>query len=156
MADFMTGLKNATNFTYTENGALTHKTTTSDLLDMFAMGAAYRSRSDEDCILMFRKAFAENPTYALKCLFYLRDCRGGQGERRFWRVCMKDLATQDTEAARRNLKHIPLFGRGDDLYIFVGTPLENEAFAFIKDFRYSNISFLRTALPSCSSREPSL
>jgi hypothetical protein len=133
MADFMTGLKNATNFTYTENGALTHKTTTSDLLDMFAMGAAYRSRSDEDCILMFRKAFAENPTYALKCLFYLRDCRGGQGERRFWRVCMRDLATQNTEAARRNLRHIPLFGRWDDLYIFVGTPLENEAFAFIRE-----------------------
>ena len=132
MGNFMTGLKNATNFTYTENGALTHKTTTSDLYDMFALGGAMRSRSDEDCILMFRKAFAENPTYALKCLFYLRDCRGGQGERRFWRVCMTDLARKNPDAARRNLKHIPLFGRWDDLYIFVGTPLEADVFALIK------------------------
>ena len=106
MGNFMTGLKNATNFTYTENGALTHKTTTSDLYDMFALGGAMRSRSDEDCILMFRKAFAENPTYALKCLFYLRDCRGGQGERRFWRVCMADLARKNPDAARRNLKMV--------------------------------------------------
>ena len=133
MNKFLNGLTDATNFTYTENGALTHKTSKSDLLDLFAMGAAYRTRSDEDCILLFKKAFVENPVYALKCLFYIRDCRGGQGERRFWRVCMKWLASYETEAARRNLKYTPLFGRWDDLYVFVGTPLESDAFAFIKE-----------------------
>ena len=133
MNSLLNGLKNATNFTLTENGAVTHVTTRSDLLDMFAMGAAYRTRTDEDVILMFRKAFAENPVYALKCLFYIRDVRGGQGERRFFRVAMKDLATQNPEAAKRNLKHIPEFGRWDDLYVFVGTPLEADAFAFIKE-----------------------
>ena len=97
------------------------------------MGAAMRKRSDEDVILMFRKAYAENPVYALKCLFYIRDIRGGQGERRFFRVVLKDLVKQDVEAARRNLKHIPEFGRWDDLYIFVGTALEKEAFAFMKE-----------------------
>ena len=75
---FMNGLKSATNFAYTENGAVTHRTTQSDLLDMFALGGAYRSRSDDDCIVLFKKAFAENPVYALKCLFYLGDCRGGK------------------------------------------------------------------------------
>ena len=132
MNKFMNGLQNTTNFIYTENGALTHKTTKSDLLDMFAMGAAYRTRSNEDVILMFRKAFAENPVYALKCLFYIRDVRGGQGERRFFRVAMKDLAQTNPDAARRNLEHLPEYGRWDDLYIFVGTPLEADAFAFIK------------------------
>ena len=133
MNKFMNGLTDATNFTLTENGGVTHKTTKSDLLDMFAMGAAMRKRSDEDVILMFRKAFAENPVYALKCLFYIRDVRGGQGERRFFRVCMKDLAKQDAGAVRRNLKHIPEFGRWDDLYVFVGTPVEADAFTFIKE-----------------------
>jgi hypothetical protein len=133
MNSFLNGLINANNFTYTENGALTHKSTGTALLDMFGMGAAYRTRSDEDCILLFKNAFEENPSYALKCLFYIRDCRGGQGERRFWRVCMKWLASYETEAARRNLKYIPLFGRWDDLYVFVGTPLESDAFAFIKE-----------------------
>ena len=133
MNKFLNGLTDATNFTYTENGNLTHKTSKSDLLDMFAMGGAMRQRSDADIILMFRKALAENEVYALKCLFYLRDVRGGQGERRFFRICMKDLAINNTEAARRNMKHIAEFGRYDDLYTFVGTPLEAEMFAFIKE-----------------------
>ena len=133
MNKFMNGMANATNYTYTENGAVTHKTTKSDLFDMFAMGAAMRTRSDEDVILMFRKAFKENPVYALKCLFYIRDVRGGQGERRFFRVVMKDLAKFDTAAARRNLKFVPEFGRWDDLYVFVGTPLEADALQIMKD-----------------------
>ena len=75
---FMNGLKNANNFAITENGAICRKTTNSALLDLFAMGAAYRTRSDEDCILLFKNALEENEVYALKCLFYLRDVRGGK------------------------------------------------------------------------------
>ena len=47
-------------------------------MDLFALGAAYRTRNDEDCILLFKKAFEENETYAMKCLFYIRDVRGGK------------------------------------------------------------------------------
>lgn len=129
---FMNTLKQDANFTHTENGALTHKSTGNGVLDLFAMGAAYRHRSDEDCVFLFKKAFEEDEVYALKCLFYLRDARGGQGERRFWRVCMKWLATNNIYAARRNIKYVPEFGRWDDLYIFVGTPVQNEAFNLIK------------------------
>ena len=132
MANFLNELKNSTNFGYTENGAIKRNTTHSDLLDMFAMGAAMRSRSDADIILMWRKAFAENPVYALKCLFYIRDVRGGQGERRFFRICIRDLAIQNTEALLRNIEYIPEFGRYDDLYSLIDTPAEDAAFAFIK------------------------
>lgn len=76
--NFLNGLANATNYTLTENGAVARKTTGSALYDMFGMGAAMRQRSDEDCILMFRNAFDEDPVYALKCLFYIRDIRGGK------------------------------------------------------------------------------
>ena len=133
MNKFINGLTDFNNYALTENGAVTHKTTKSDLLDMFAMGVAMRNRSDEDVILMFRKAYAENPVYALKCLFYIRDIRGGQGERRFFRVVMKDLVKHDVEAARRNLALVPEYGRWDDLYVFVGTALEAEAFEFMKN-----------------------
>ncbi len=132
MNTLLNGMKDATNYTYTENGALTHKTSMSGLLDLFGMGAAYRTRSDSDCIVLFQDAFKENPVYALKCLFYLRDVRGGQGERRFFRVVTKWLADHETAAMRRNLQYVPEFGRWDDLYVFVGTKLENEAFDFIK------------------------
>lgn len=45
---------------------------------------------------------------------------------------MKDLAKNNVAAASRNLHHIPTFGRWDDLYLFVDTPLESKAFAFMK------------------------
>lgn len=132
MNTLLNGMKNATNYTYTENGALTHKSTMSGLLDLFGMGAAYRTRSDVDCIMLFSKAYDEDPVYALKCLFYLRDIRGGQGERRFFRVVTHWLANNKTEVMRRNLKFVPEFGRWDDLYEFIGTKLENDAFELMR------------------------
>lgn len=157
MNAFLNGMKNATNLTYTENGALTHKSTNSDLLDLFAMGGAYRKRSDEDCILLFKNAYIENPTYALKCLFYLRDIRGnGQGERRFFRVCMKWLGSYDREAARRNLKYVAEYGRWDDLFVFMGTTLEKDVLSLMRaqlaeDVQTQTPSLLAKWLPSINT-----
>jgi hypothetical protein len=128
----MSALKSESNYTYTENGALTYKSTLNGLLDLFALGGAYRTRSDADVINLFAKAFNEDEAYALKCLFYLRDVRGGQGERRFFRIVTKWLAREHTPAMRRNLKYVPEFGRWDDLYTFVGTPLEKDAFTLMR------------------------
>ncbi len=133
MNKFVTSLKNDSNYTYTENGAVTYKSTLNGLLDLFALGGAYRVRNDADVINLFQKAWNEDEKYALKCLFYLRDIRGGQGERRFFRVVTKWLAREHTEAIRRNLQYVPEFGRWDDLYEFVGTPLEKDAFALIRN-----------------------
>jgi hypothetical protein len=133
MNKFINGLTNATNYTLTENGGITHKSTNSKLLDMFAMGGAYRTRSDEDVILLFKNALEEDEAYALKCLFYLRDVRGGQGERRFFRVCLKWLANTHPDIALRNLKNIPIFGRYDDLYVFVDTRIEDQMWKFLKE-----------------------
>ena len=132
MNKFLNGMKDATNFAVTENGALTHKTTKSDLLDMFALGGSMRNRNDSDIILMFQKAFKENPVYAIKCLFYLRDILEGAGERRFFRVAAAALAKSDPAAMRRNLAFVPMLGRWDDLYAFVGTPVEADALGIIK------------------------
>lgn len=127
----LNAMKEMNNVGYTENGGVTYRSTMNGVMDLFALGGAYRSRSDADVILLFKKAFEEDEMYALRCLFYLRDCRGGQGERRFFRTIIKWLASEHTAAMKRNLKHIPTFGRWDDLYEFVGTPLETEAFKFM-------------------------
>ena len=153
MNKFLNGLTDATNFTLTENGGLAHKTTKSMVLDMFGTGAAYRNRSDEDCILLFKNAYAESPEYALKCLFYIRDAREGQGERRYFRTVVKWLASYDTDAVRRNMKHIPEFGRWDDLYCLFDTPLETEMLAFVReqlalDVQCKTPSLLAKWLPS--------
>ena len=131
----LTAMKNSSNFVRTENGALTHKTTNSAVLDMFATGGAMRKRSDEDKILMFKKAYDENPTLALKCLFYLRDVRGGQGERDFFKVCFSWFV-ENCQVSERTIGKlialIPFYGRWDDLYCLVGTKYENKMFGFMK------------------------
>ena len=128
MNEFLKNMKQDSNYTFTENGAITHMSTLNKVLDMFAMGGAYRSRSEADCITLFKNAYEEDPTLALKCLFYLRDIRGGQGERRFFRVVLRWLAFEHPEAVRRNLTSIPEMGRWDDLYALDDTPLEEDAY----------------------------
>ena len=161
MNTFMSNLQDATNFTRTENGALAHKTTKSAVYDLFALGGAFRGRSDEDCILLFKNALEEDERLALQCLFYLADCRGGQGERRFFRVCYKWLAKTYPEIAKRNLEMIPEYRRWDDvIYSLVDTPLQNDALSFIKhqlavDVQCKTPSLLAKWLPSenASSKE---
>ena len=161
MNSFLNQMIDNTNYINTENGGITHKTTKSAVLDMFALCGSYRNRSDADCILAFKNALEENKSLALKCLFYLRDCRGGQGERRFFRVCYKWLAENDAKLAARNLDNISEFGRWDDLiYVTVDTPLQNDAFSIVKkqfalDAECKTPSLLAKWMPSenASSRE---
>lgn len=161
MNTFMENLKEVNNYGLTENGAVKHLHTKSAVLDMFALCGAYRNRSVEDCIVMFKNALKENETLAIKCLFYLADCRGGQGERRFFRVCFKWLAKNYPEVALRNLQAIPEYRRWDDvIYSTVGTPIEDAALAFIKhqlalDVESKTPSLLAKWMPSenASSRE---
>lgn len=133
MNNLLNAIKKENNFTYTENGAVTRRSSNDFLLDLFGMGASYRTRSEEDCILLFKKAFDGDPIHAMKCLFYIGDIRGGQGERRFFRVVSKWLANNHTDVMRRNLKYIPEYRRWDDLYVFVGTKLEREAFQMMEE-----------------------
>ena len=140
MNSFINNLKQETNFIETENGAIAHKSTLNAVYDMFALGGAYRNRSDEDCIVLFQKALNEDSVMALKCLFYLRDIRGGQGERRFFRVCFNWLAKNYPEIAKRNLINIPEYGRYDDLYCVENTQIENDIFEIIKNKEYVNKS----------------
>lgn len=62
----------------TDNGAEAYKSTMNAVLDLFALGGSYRNRSDDEVILLFSKAYDEDPDLALKCLFYLRNIRGGK------------------------------------------------------------------------------
>jgi hypothetical protein len=115
MNTLLNALKNEENKTYTENGAAALKSTGNAVYDLFATGAAYRTRSDSDILNLFITAWHENPELALKCLFYLRDIRGGQGERRFFRVCMRWLATNEPKIYLKNLGNISEYGRWDDM-----------------------------------------
>ena len=130
---FINGIKNETNETLTENGAIAYKTTDSALLDLFGVIGALRTRPSQDIINKFTKAFAEDELLAMKMLFYARNIRGGLGERKTFRTIIHYMADIHPDVMRKNIDLIPIFGRWDDLYELVGTQLEDDMFALIKN-----------------------
>ena len=125
-------LKNEANRTYTENGAVTHATTYSDCLDLFATIGALRSSNEQEIISRFVRAFTEDPNLALKTLFFARDVRGGLGERKVFRVCLQWLAHNAPASVKKNIPYVAEFGRWDDLLSLLGTPCEKDAMLLIK------------------------
>jgi hypothetical protein len=122
------GLSIENNYALTENGALTNKSTLNDVLDWFGAGGALRTRSEADVIKLFSRAFSQDKLLATKILFYFRDIRMGQGERKTFRVLLNWLANRHSDVVRSNVMNVPFFGRWDDLYSLVGTPMENDVF----------------------------
>ena len=101
---------------FTANGAVTHSTSGNALLDLFAVAGALRNNNEQQILNLWTKAFHENPEIALRMLLWIRDCRGGAGERRTFRVIYKDLKERYPDAAKRVMAKVPLVGRWDDLF----------------------------------------
>ena len=116
----------------TENGMATNSTSLDSVVDLFYNIGAMRGPYKERLITTFSKAFYQDPTRAMKILFWARDVRGGAGERQVFRDIMKYLAKSHPEALTKNLSLIPEYGRWDDLLTLVGTQLETKAFLLIQ------------------------
>jgi len=143
MNTLINAIENKQNLTTTENGAATLKSTLKATVDFFGLGASLRTRTDEDVISLFSKAFAEDPLVAVKTLFYIRDIRGGQGERKTFRTCLTWLAKEYPEVATKNLQNVVEFGRWDDLFCLRGTFLwRGNALPMIREVWWSNKSSL--------------
>ena len=153
-------LKKTANKTYTENGAVTYRTSGKDCLDLFAAIGALRRANDRDICNRFLKAYAEDPDLAMKILFYARDVRGGLGERRVFRSILAWLASNEKGSVVRNLPYIAEYGRWDDVLVLLKTPCRKEAMALLKkQFREDlaapedsgDISLLGKWLPSVNA-----
>ena len=126
-------LEDALNFTETENGAVALKSTKKGLLDAFGKLGAMRTNEEAEIIKTFNLAFAEDKELAMKLLFYIRDIRGGQGERRVFRVIMNYLAKNKPEVVIKNLDNFAFYGRYDDLLCLLDTPVERYVLGLITD-----------------------
>lgn len=116
---FLDELQKNTNFTTTENGAKTHRSSLNYNLDFFSLAGAMRNNQN-DAVQLFTQAFHADKLTALRTLFYLRDIRGGQGERELFRVCYKKLFELDEITAGKLIEHIPEYGRWDDIIAVAG------------------------------------
>ena len=129
MLEFM---KRELNRTFTENGAVTNRSTGKECLDLFASIGALRRESETEITARFLRAYAENPDLAMKIAFYGRDVRGGLGERRVFRAILRWLAFNERTSVIRNLPFIAEYGRWDDLLVLLDTPCRAEALAQLK------------------------
>ena len=130
---FLEDLRKEENRTYTENGALTNRSTNSYCLDLFATIGALRNAEDNEIISRFIKAYTEDGNMAMKILFFARDIRGGLGERRVFRSILKWLPVHEADSLRKNIMHVPEYGRFDDLLSLIDGPCEKDMLSFIKE-----------------------
>ena len=149
-------LKEEANYTFTENRALTHKSTLSDCLDLFATIGALRNSDTQEITTRFARAFAENPDVAVRIAFYARDVRGGLGERETFRKILSWLAENSPSTLAKNTALIPEYGRYDDLIALIGTQCEAQAVELIdsqlqKDAASQSPSLLAKWLPSINA-----
>lgn len=130
--NFAEALKNVGSLTTTENGAIALNTTGDKLLDLFSTIGALRNTDEDRIERLFAEAYKENPLFATKIAFYGRDITDGLGERRTFRTIIRYMANYYPEALRPNLDLIGVYGRYDDLYSLIDTPLEDEMWATMK------------------------
>lgn len=156
---FMDDLEIETGVTLTENGGLALSTTGDKLLNLFAVLGALRSRPT-DVVDKFKLAYRENADLATKMVFYARDIRGGLGERTVGRFMLCNLAIMDPKVVIANMANIPEYGRWDDLFALLYTPVEAEMIKFISEqlkkdvmgmHEGQNISLLAKWMPSINA-----
>jgi len=113
--------------TYTKEGAEAYNTTGDLCLDLFSkIGSMFDKRKsfygDEESIEgLLGRAYNQDRETTLKILFWMRDCRGGAGNRETFRKCIKFISSIDPKVVEWNLDLIPKYGRWDDLRCLFNT-----------------------------------
>ncbi|MDR0822979.1 MAG: DUF2828 family protein, partial [Endomicrobium sp.] len=120
--------------TRTENNMRAMSSSLDSCVDFFFKAGAMRG---QDILPVFQKAYKENPLIALQISLWLRDIRGGAGERKLFRDIIKFLSqtikkdADDAKFLNKMLLKIPEIGRFDDL-LFVEKSHRLKAFEIIK------------------------
>lgn len=151
MSNFMDEIKNVLEeerkYAITENGAIGYRTTNHTILDMNFKVPSYRTADASTIWNDFQKAYAEDPEHAIKWLFYVRDCRGGLGERRLFRVIIKELANRNPALVSALVPLFAEYGRYDDLFELIECHSNVAVFEYIKSTLNSDLINMRNSRP---------
>lgn len=109
------GMFKNTSIGQTANGAITYTRSGSALLDFYAQAGAMRA-NPTGALDLFKKALSEDKLLAIRILFYLRDIRGGQGERDLFRNCLEYIGDTYPAIFSKIIGYVPEYGRWDDLF----------------------------------------
>ena len=113
----------------TTNGAAAYQSTLDANVDLFFKIGAMRG---QDPVPAFVKAYVEDADVAARIVQWVRDVRGGAGERELFRKVIAYLETNDLPLATKLIKQIPEIGRWDDLLEVKNPGLKLIAFGMIK------------------------
>ena len=114
----------------TTNGMKARKSTANACVDLFFAIGASRGKN---IIPQFTAAYVENADLALRIVQWVRDVRGGSGEREIFRQVLTHLEKTNPEDASRLMVKIPELGRWDDLFVFKTQPLKTQAYTMLGD-----------------------
>ena len=127
---FINALESELNTTETLNGAKAYKSTLNKCLDLFGQLGACRNNINQ-ATRLFELAYKEDPETATRILFWVRDIRGGGGERNIFRVLFKNLVEQNKELGQKLIALVPEYGRWDDLLVLENTSAWNQVLDLI-------------------------
>jgi len=128
MNTFVSAVQNQS--TRTTNGMVARKSTASACVDLFFKIGASRGK---DITKDFVAAYVENKDIALRIAQWVRDARGGAGERELFRQILAYLDKHDPDAAAQLLMKVPEIGRWDDIFVVKNDKLKSKAFTMLGD-----------------------
>ncbi len=114
--------------TLTTNGMPTQVSSMDIFVDLFFNMGASRGK---DISEKFLSAIKVNPQTALRLLAWMRDVRGGAGERELFRQCLVALEQHDSQLVQKFMPFIPEYGRWDDLFCFKTHEVKQAAYYLI-------------------------
>ena len=128
MNTFVNAVKNQS--ARTENGMKARASTADACVDLFFKAGAMRGK---DVTPVFAAAYAEDKELALRIAAWVRDVRGGAGERQVFRQILKYLDKCSPADAVRLLAKAPELGRWDDVLEVESGELKQVVFGMVKN-----------------------
>lgn len=131
--DFVNALKNELNTNVTENGLVGYKSTDSILLDFNYKVPSMRKMDNTTLNKEIDRLLdgVDDKEILFRYIFYLRDVRGGMGERRVFRAIIKRMAERHMKEVVSLIPLIAEYGRYDDLFVLKDTPYEEDMTYFV-------------------------
>jgi hypothetical protein len=114
----------------TANGMRARKSTANACVDLFFKAGAMRG---QNIVPAFVAALVENEDVAMRIAQWLRDARGGAGERELFRQILTYLEGNRPDLATKLLPKVPELGRWDDIFVFKTTELKTKAYTMLGD-----------------------
>ncbi len=114
----------------TTNGMRARQSTANACVDLFFKIGASRGK---DITKDFVAAYVENREIALRIAQWVRDVRGGAGEREIFRQILKYLDKHHPTDAALLLMKVPEIGRWDDIFVVENKENKYKAFAMLGD-----------------------